>query len=381
MKDAWSGKPVVGQFGHPIPREAVLLAAPPERSTPEVDHVMPERRERPTICGYRIVRKMACNDLLQPVTLIRDSLVHSPPQLRLDFLELRLHAVAPGLPLKLEESAARFTADEGEAQKREGVRSGDTAFLAIDRRVAAELNHAGLDWVERQRECREPLAHRIEEATCVVRMLEAGHQIIGVTHDDHVAAGFLPSPAFGPQIENVMQVAMAESDFSESCIGGYGSSPSHRRPSAQYSLRPIRRPPGSRTRSVRACQVLRPRRVDQVLALAPLDILPSTTQTVSAPGISFLYRGSDPDCSAPPAQIRACPIKALGSYLECVTLNRWSGHGCCRRTGGTNRSMSRLMRSQGNRCRWLRRRRLRNHLSPKWARKADSMRVLVGTAK
>jgi hypothetical protein len=45
-------------------------------------------------------------DLLQPVALIWDSLVHSPPQLRLDFLELRLHAVAPGLPLKLEESSA-----------------------------------------------------------------------------------------------------------------------------------------------------------------------------------------------------------------------------------------------------------------------------------
>ena len=33
-----------------------------------------------------------------------------------------------------------------------------------------------------------------------------------------------------------------------------------------------------------------PRRVGQVLALALLDILPSTTQTVSAPGISFLLR-------------------------------------------------------------------------------------------
>ena len=210
MKDARSRKPVVDQFRNPIPREAVFLAAAPERSTPEVGHVMPERRERPTICGYRIVSEMACNDLLQPATLIWDSLVHSQPQLRLDFLELRLHAVAPGLPLKLEESAARFTADEGEAQKREGVRSTDTAFLAIDRRVAAELNHAGLDWVERQRECREPLAHRIEETTCVVLMLEAGHQIIGVTHDDHVATGFLPSPAFGPQIENVMQLDVAE---------------------------------------------------------------------------------------------------------------------------------------------------------------------------
>jgi hypothetical protein len=80
MKDTWRGKPAVGQFRHPIPREAVLLAAAPERSTPEVGHVMPERRERPTICGYRIVSEMAGNDLLQPVTLIRDSLVHSPPQ-------------------------------------------------------------------------------------------------------------------------------------------------------------------------------------------------------------------------------------------------------------------------------------------------------------
>ena len=162
---------------------------------------MPERRERPTICGYRIISEMACNDLLQPVALIWDSLVHSPPQLRLDFLEFRLHAVAPGLPLKLEEASARFTADEGEAQKREGVRSTNTAFLAIDRRAAAELNHAGLDRVERQRECREPLAHCIEETTCVVLMLEAGHQIIGVAHDDHVATSLLPSPAFGPQIE------------------------------------------------------------------------------------------------------------------------------------------------------------------------------------
>ena len=152
---------------------------------------------------------MACNDLPQPVTLSWDRLVHSQPQLHLDFLELRLHAVAPGLPLKLEESPARFTADEGETQKREGVRSADTAFLAIDRRAAAELNHAGLDRVERQRECPEPLAHRIE-ATCVVLMLEAGHQIIGGAHDDGVATGLSPSPAFGPQIEDVVQVDAAE---------------------------------------------------------------------------------------------------------------------------------------------------------------------------
>ena len=147
---------------------------------------------------------MACNDLPQRVTLSWDSLVHSQPQLRLDFLELRPHAVAPGLPLKLEGSSARFTADESEAQESEGLRSTDTAFLAIGRRAAAELDHAGLARVER------PLAHRIEEAQCVVLMLETGHQIVGVAHDDHVASGLSPSPAFGPQIEYVVQVDVAE---------------------------------------------------------------------------------------------------------------------------------------------------------------------------
>jgi len=40
--------------------------------------------------------------------------------------------------------------------------------------------------------------------------------------------------------------------------------------------RPIPRSPGSRTRSVHACQVLRPRRVVKVLALTYLSMLPST---------------------------------------------------------------------------------------------------------
>jgi predicted ATPase len=40
MKDTRCGEPAVGQFRHPIPGEAVLLAAPPQRSTPEVGQVM-----------------------------------------------------------------------------------------------------------------------------------------------------------------------------------------------------------------------------------------------------------------------------------------------------------------------------------------------------
>jgi hypothetical protein len=102
-------------------------------------------------------------------------------------------------------------------------------------------------------------------------------------------------------------------------------------------------------------------------------MLPSAIATASAPATSRIYRGRNADCSTPPAQIRAGPTKALGSYLECMTRNRWSGHGCCTRTGGKNRSMSRLIRAHVSRCRWLRRRRLRNHCSLMWARNDDSM--------
>lgn len=43
MKDARRGKPAGDQLRHPVPREAVLLTAPPKRATPEVSYVMPER--------------------------------------------------------------------------------------------------------------------------------------------------------------------------------------------------------------------------------------------------------------------------------------------------------------------------------------------------
>src|SRR3982074_2645923 len=105
---------------------------------------MPERRERPAICGYRIIGEVACNDLPQPVSLSWDSLVHSLPQLTLDFLQLCPHAVAPGELVKLEGSPSRSGAEEGEAAGSEVFRSADTALLAIDSRVAAELNQAGL---------------------------------------------------------------------------------------------------------------------------------------------------------------------------------------------------------------------------------------------
>jgi len=64
--------------------------------------------------------------------------------------------------------------------------------------------------MERQRKLIQPLTHRLQEAPGVILMLEAGDDIVGIAHNDHVARGLTPSPAFGPEIEDVMQVDIGE---------------------------------------------------------------------------------------------------------------------------------------------------------------------------
>ena len=56
----------------------------------------------------------------------------------------------------------------------------------------------------------QPLAHRLEEATGVGLVLEAHDHVIGIAHDDHVAGGLPPSPALGPEIEDVVQVDVGQ---------------------------------------------------------------------------------------------------------------------------------------------------------------------------
>jgi hypothetical protein len=103
IKDARLGKPVID---HAIPREPVFLTAPSKRASPEVSHMVSERRKGSTIGWDRIVGKVASHDLPQPPPLFGDRLMHPAPKLRLNVLQLAQHAVASGLRLKLEVRAA-----------------------------------------------------------------------------------------------------------------------------------------------------------------------------------------------------------------------------------------------------------------------------------
>ena len=81
-------------------------------------------------------------------------------------------------------------------------------------------------------------------------------------------------------------------------------------------------------------------------------------------------RGRDRPCGRPPAQIPACGITALGSYLGCVAAKRTSGNGCTMRVRGSQRITMRLIRAQVSRVFWLRRRSAWYQCRVTWVRKA-----------
>jgi hypothetical protein len=104
------------------------------------------------------------------------------------------------------------------------------------------------------------------------------------------------------------------------------------------------RSPGSRARSVRACQGLRPRRALRALAIARPCVLPSVERTTSAPGLNFL-RGSMAGLHVPLSTLRHAPRGAQrmtrgqhGSlHLCCEGLAPFAP---CRSPGAPDRKLS-----------------------------------------
>src|ERR1700736_307538 len=151
MKDERFGEPVFGQPRDPLPSRTIVLTAPPERSLPEFGDQEAERNKRLTVGRHGVIVEVALDDLSQPFSLDRNRLMHPPTQPLFDGLQLRPHAIRPGLPFDLELAPARLAADEDKAQEAEGFRLAKPAPLAIFRRMTSELDHPGLLRVKRQR--------------------------------------------------------------------------------------------------------------------------------------------------------------------------------------------------------------------------------------
>src|ERR1700716_3320951 len=86
MEDNRLWKPGIHQLRHPFPRHPILLAATPQRASPEAGHMMPEHIQCLTVGRHCVIIEVAANNPPQPFSLVGDRLVHAPSHLLLDLL-------------------------------------------------------------------------------------------------------------------------------------------------------------------------------------------------------------------------------------------------------------------------------------------------------
>src|SRR5215217_5230276 len=123
-----------------------------------------------------------------------------------DLAQPRPHPLFGRDALDLETSVLGLRADVREAEKLERLGSARAAPGSPLGREAAKLDQTRLGRAQLQAEPRQPAAKFTPEALRVVMALEADDEVVGVAHDDYLAARVPLSPLVGPEVEGVVQV-------------------------------------------------------------------------------------------------------------------------------------------------------------------------------
>src|SRR5918995_6727245 len=127
-------------------------------------------------------------------------------ELGLNPAQLRTQPLLARDPLKLEPPVPRLRADVREPEKLERFRLRESARLSALSGEPPKLDQPRLALVQPQIELREPLAKTSPEPLGVPTMLESHHEVVRITHDDHLAARVTTSPLVDPQVKDVVQV-------------------------------------------------------------------------------------------------------------------------------------------------------------------------------
>src|SRR5271155_1409743 len=169
-----------------------------------------ERHERAEITRHGVVGEVAGDDLPKPSTLLRNGEVHLSSQRVFDFSQLCLRAITTGFPLDEEFSLPCLAADESETQKIKGLRLAKTRSGALIRCEAAKRDQSSLSRMQRQRELFQPRLHSSQEAPRFGFVFNTQNNIIGISHDDHVALCLSTAPLLGPEIEDVVKIDIGQ---------------------------------------------------------------------------------------------------------------------------------------------------------------------------
>ena len=200
MADMGRRKPSADEPLHTLPLDSPLLAPPFERVMPEMTDREAEVSQCVPVARYSEVSDMPTHNRFQPLADFRNRIMHTPPQLDLDPLQRRLHALANRLSKHHEPSLPRLPADVLEAEEIEGLWLAQSSALSVGRRMASELDKPRLLRVQLQLELLHSFFQFRPEPFGIVFELEPKQGVIGVTHNDYIAVRTLLSPSLDPQM-------------------------------------------------------------------------------------------------------------------------------------------------------------------------------------
>ena len=211
MVDANRRKPATDQPLHSIPAYEPGLAPSRQGAAPKPADLESERLQRRHVHGHPVVVEMPTHNRAQPARHFRDRNVHSSLKLDFHLAQLPLQSLAHRLPQNGKHPVTSLpSANVRKAEKVECLRFPFSTLLSVSSRKAAEFQQARLVGMQFQLELPKSLRHLDPEPYGIRLLLKSHHDVIGEPHDDHVAAGLLPTPGLDPKVEHVMQIKVGQ---------------------------------------------------------------------------------------------------------------------------------------------------------------------------
>src|SRR5206468_4685529 len=206
MGDTDGREPSVRVAAHPLPVEAVSLAAAPERPVPESNDLATEGLHLVDVAGHGVVGEMTSHYAREPASLCFEGPMASSHQQGSDLAQLRRHSLRDRLSPQQEAPVLGRRAVVREAQEPERLRPAEAPLPALLGGEPPAADQARLLGVEAEAKRGQPPRQVSLEPLRVRTMLKPQHTIVGIPDDQQVTAGIPPAPPLGPEIEHVVQL-------------------------------------------------------------------------------------------------------------------------------------------------------------------------------
>ena len=219
MTDDRHRQPTVDEAPHAIPEDAAVLTAPRQRAMPEPSHLEPKDPQRVLVQGHSVVLDVSTHHRLQPLALFGDGFVHPSLKLGFHLVQLRLQPFAYRLPQHRKPSITPLLyADVRKAQEVERLGLPfSTPLPAVDR-IRTELQQACFLRMQFQVELPHSFRKFHPKLIGIRFAVEANHDVIGKSHDDHIAVRALLTPRLDPQVKYVMKIDVRQKRRSTSAL-------------------------------------------------------------------------------------------------------------------------------------------------------------------